>query len=88
MLSAAPATHVGGIEPVQNLTMQLAGELVSLPHFDPMNALELVEERQITILLLAPTMAIALLKAPRERPIDWSGMKYASSAARDRFQQS
>ncbi len=26
MLSAAPATHAGGIEPVQNFTMQLVGE--------------------------------------------------------------
>ena len=82
MLSAAPATHAGGIEPVQNFNMQPAGQLVSLPHFDLMNVLELVEERQITILLLAPTMAIALLKAPGERPIDWSGMKCVQCGAR------
>ena len=82
MLSAAPATHAGGIEPVQNFNMQPAGQLVSLPHFDLMNVLELVEERQITILLLAPTMAIALLKVPRERPIDWSGMKCVQCGAR------
>lgn len=75
MLSAAPVTHAGGIGPVQNFTVQLAGELVSLPRFDPMKTLDLIEERKITILLMAPTMAIALLEAARERPIDWSGVK-------------
>lgn len=81
MLSAAPVTHAGGIGPVQNFTVQLAGELVSLPRFDPMKTLDLIEERKITILLMAPTMAIALLEAARERPIDWSGVKCVQCGA-------
>ncbi len=81
MLSAAPVTHAGGIGPVQNFTMQLAGELVSLPRFDPMKTLDLIEKRKVTILLMAPTMAIALLEAARERPIDWSGMKCVQCGA-------
>lgn len=81
MLSAAPVTHAGGIGPVQNFTVQLAGELVSLPRFDPMKTLDLIEERKITILLMAPTMAIALLEAARQRPIDWSGVKCVQCGA-------
>lgn len=81
MLSAAPVTHAGGIGPVQNFTVQLAGELVSLPRFDPMKTLDLIEKRKITILLMAPTMAIALLEAARERPIDWSGVKCVQCGA-------
>jgi long-chain acyl-CoA synthetase len=81
MLSAAPVTHAGGIGPVQNFTVQLAGELVSLPRFDPMTTLDLIEKRKITILLMAPTMAIALLEAARERSIDWSGVKCVQCGA-------
>lgn len=81
MLSAAPVTHAGGIGPVQNFTVQLAGELVSLPRFNPMKTLDLIEERKVTILLMAPTMAVALLEAARERPIDWSGVKCVQCGA-------
>ncbi len=81
MLSAAPVTHAGGIGPVQNFAVQLAAELVSLPRFDPMKALDLIEERKISILLMAPTMAIALLEAARKRPIDWSGLKCVQCGA-------
>jgi len=81
MLSALPVTHAGGIGPVQNFTMQLAGELVSLQRFEPMKVLDLIEKRKISILLLAPTMAIGLLEAARERPIDWSGIRCVQCGA-------
>jgi long-chain acyl-CoA synthetase len=83
MLSAAPVTHVSGVGPIQNFTVHMAGELVSLPRFDPARTLDIIEEHRISVLLAAPTMFVGILQAAAMagRKIDWSFLKSAQCGA-------
>jgi long-chain acyl-CoA synthetase len=92
LYAAGPFTHIAGVGPL--LTFAAAGglELVIQNRFDADEALDLIDKGRLSMLLLNPTMCIALLQKMEGRSIDWSKVKYVSCAAapltpdiRDRF---
>lgn len=81
ILAAAPVTHVVGVGPLQNFTTRFAGELVWMPRFEPQEALRLIRERNVSVLLAPPTMYVALLEASAGREFDWTNIRSAQCGA-------
>lgn len=81
LLAAAPPTHVVGVGPTQNFTTRFAGELVWMSRFEPNEALRLISERKVSVLLAPPTMYIALLDVTAGTGFDWSNIRSAQCGA-------
>lgn len=81
ILSCAPLTHAGGAMFMPALLR--GGTFLILPRFDPLQVLELIQERRINCMMLVPTMIYALLDHPRFAEFDLSSLEtvfYGASA--------
>ena len=81
-LSPAPLYHAAPLR--YNMTiMRFGGTSVIMEHFDPEEALRLVEKHKVTHCQWVPTMFVRMLKMPEaaRRKYDVSSIKYAIHAA-------
>jgi len=81
-LSPAPLYHAAPLR--YNMTvMRFGGTSVIMEHFDPEEALRLIEKHKITHCQWVPTMFVRMLKMPEaaRRKYDVSSIKYAIHAA-------
>ncbi|WP_281884870.1 long-chain fatty acid--CoA ligase [Paenibacillus sp. YYML68] len=80
-LAALPFFHVFGVTVLMNQSVYLAGTLVMLPRFDPVQVLEAIDRQRPTIFPGAPTMYIALLQQPKAGKVDLSSIDFCISGA-------
>ena len=73
-LHTIPLFHVNGWGTPHTLTF-VGGRHVMLPRFDPELVLETIERERVTLMLLVPTMAVALLNAASARARDLSSLR-------------
>ena len=73
-LHSIPLFHVNGWGTPHTLTF-IGGRHVMLARFDPEQVLETIERERVTLMLLVPTMAVALLSAPSARTRDLSSLR-------------
>lgn len=80
-LICAPLSHSGAA--VLTSVLARGGYMVVMPGFDPLAAMQAIEQHRITSVLLVPTMVIALLDHPRFGEFDLSSLEvvfYGASA--------
>jgi len=77
-----PLFHVFGLTVSLCLTMAAGGTLLLVPHFDPVEALELCATYGVTLIAGAPTMFAALASAPAmDRTNPLAAVRLAASGA-------
>ncbi len=77
---AAPAMfHVAGVAPLVGL-IWLGATVVTLPTFDPVRCLELIELHGVTVFMPVPTMLAALVAAQRTAPRSVSSLRMLGHA--------
>jgi long-chain acyl-CoA synthetase len=94
IVAAAPFSHVGGYGPVTGVIVFLGGELIVQTRFDAADLLDQIAAGRISMLMLVPTMCVALCDLMETRPTDWSPVKTVlvgaspmSDDLRDRFER-
>lgn len=73
MLNALPLTHVYGVL-AQNIANRWGWTTVLMRHFDPLKALQAIEEYQVSYLPGVPTMFMYLLRHPDRANYDLSSL--------------
>jgi long-chain acyl-CoA synthetase len=63
-LVALPLSHIYGMTTSMNVPVSLAAEMVLLPRFESLKALECIEKRQVTVFCGVPAMYQTLLANP------------------------
>lgn len=79
MLGALPFFHVFANTVVLNATTAMGGEIVMLPKFELLPALQRISKRKVTILPGVPTMYIKLLENPQFKSFDLTSLKVCIS---------
>ena len=74
-LMALPLFHISGIA-VSNSALMLGNTLHILPAFDPVQVMQVVQERQIVQALLIPTMLQMLVNHPQFEEFDLSSLRH------------
>ena len=79
-LLAMPCFHISGSG--NGLVSMIAGtNSIVLPEYDPTQALDLIEEYDISRLFLVPAAIQILLNHPRAKDVDFSGLKHITYGA-------
>ena len=78
-LSVAPITHGGGALSLYTLTQGGTVVMMAKPELD--SILKTIQEKEISLMFLPPTLTYALLKHPRVRDYDYGTLKYIISSA-------
>jgi fatty-acyl-CoA synthase len=73
-LHSIPLFHVNGWGTPHSITL-LGARHIMLARFDPEQVLETIERERVTLMLMVPTMALALLHAPSARKRDLSSLR-------------
>ncbi|WP_057883348.1 AMP-binding protein [Tsuneonella troitsensis] len=81
MCVGAPLTHIAGISPTLNFMTHIAGEIVIQPRFDPADLLKGVDGGCTSVLLLTPTMLVAMGDLMDRQPVDWTRLKLVQCGA-------
>jgi long-chain acyl-CoA synthetase len=77
---AAPAMfHVAGVAPLVGLVW-LGATIVTLPAFDPVRCLDLIDRHGVTVFMPVPTMLAALAAAQRAAPRNVSSLRMLGHA--------
>ncbi len=80
-LICAPLSHSGAA--VLTSVLARGGYMVVIPQFEPVAAMQAIEEHRITSVLMVPTMVIAMMDHPRFSEFDLSSLEvifYGASA--------
>ena len=72
-LICAPLSHSGAA--VLTSVLLKGGFMVVMPGFDPMSAMQAIEQHRITSVLMVPTMVIAMMDHPRFGEFDLSSLE-------------
>lgn len=75
VLAALPFTHVAGLSALTNASTFMGARMHIQARFNPHEVLDLLDRRELSVLMLTPTMIVALLDAARGRPVDFGGLK-------------
>ncbi len=93
-LTMAPLFHVGGSLVLTLPMLHVGGAAVIMEHFDPVQALDLIERERITIVFGVPTMWTSMIEVPDIAERDLGSLRWAVSggasqpvAIMKRFQQ-
>lgn len=81
MVSALPFFHVYGMTVAMNLSIRMAGSLLIVPKFDPLEVMQLIHKERGTFFPGAPTMYIALINHPEISKYDLSSIKVCLSGS-------
>lgn len=74
VLAAAPITHTAGV--VSLSFMARGGRVILMDGIDPQELLRVMEQEQVSMLFLPPTVIYTLLAQPNVRDFDFSALRY------------
>ena len=80
-LAALPFFHIYGMQVLMNMLLAFGVRVVTMPRFDMVRALELVQEQRITRFFAVPPMVLGLAKHPVVDDFDLSSIKQIFSGA-------
>ena len=80
-LAALPFFHIYGMQVLMNMLLAFGVRVVTMPRFDMVRALELVQEQRITRFFAVPPMVLGLAKHPAVDDFDLSSIKQIFSGA-------
>ena len=80
-LAALPFFHIYGMQVLMNMLLAFGVRVVTMPRFDIVRALELVQSQRITRFFAVPPMVLGLAKHPAVDDFDLSSIKQIFSGA-------
>jgi len=80
-LAVLPFFHIYGMQVVMNMLLALGVRVVTMPRFDMVRALELVQQQRLTRFFAVPPMVLGLARHPAVDDYDLSSMKQIFSGA-------
>ena len=80
-LAALPFFHIYGMQVLMNMLIAFGVRVVTMPRFDMVHALELVQDQRITRFFAVPPMVLGLAKHPAVDGFDLSSIKQIFSGA-------
>ncbi len=80
-LAVLPFFHIYGMQVVMNMLLALGVRVVTMPRFDMVRALELVQQQQLTRFFAVPPMVLGLARHPAVDDYDLSSLKQIFSGA-------
>ena len=80
-LAVLPFFHIYGMQVLMNMLLAFGVRVVTMPRFDMVRALELVQEQRITRFFAVPPMVLGLAKHPVVDDFDLSSIKQIFSGA-------
>ena len=80
-LAVLPFFHIYGMQVLMNMLLAFGVRVVTMPRFDMIRALELVQEQRITRFFAVPPMVLGLAKHPAVDDFDLSSIKQIFSGA-------
>ena len=80
-LAVLPFFHIYGMQVLMNMLLAFGVRVVTMPRFDMVRALELVQEQRITRFFAVPPMVLGLAKHPVVDDFDLSSVKQIFSGA-------
>ncbi len=80
-LAVLPFFHIYGMQVLMNMLLAFGVRVVTMPRFDMVRALELVQEQRITRFFAVPPMVLGLAKHPAVDDFDLSSVKQIFSGA-------
>ncbi|SDO41614.1 AMP-binding enzyme C-terminal domain-containing protein [Microbacterium sp. ru370.1] len=81
VLAVLPFFHIYGMTVLLNLALRQRATLVTMPRFDLMEFLRVVQQHRCTFLFIAPPIAVALAKHPAVERFDLSSVHSVFSGA-------
>lgn len=81
VLAVLPFFHIYGMTVLLNLALRQRATLVTMPRFDLMEFLRVVQDHRCTFLFIAPPIAVALAKHPAVDDFDLSSVHSVFSGA-------
>ncbi len=82
VLAVLPFFHIYGMTVLLNLALRQRATLVTMPRFDLMEFLRVIQDHRCTFLFIAPPIAVALAKHPAVEQFDLSSVHSVFSAPR------
>jgi long-chain acyl-CoA synthetase len=79
--SVLPMFHTGGFFLFPLPTLYRGGTVITVPIFDPVNALQLIEKYKVNVLFGSPTLYVALLQQPGLKDFDLSSLQTTAAGA-------
>ena len=80
-LAVLPFFHIYGMQVLMNMLLAFGVRVVTMPRFDMVHALELVQDQRITRFFAVPPMVLGLAKHPAVDDYDLSSIKQIFSGA-------
>ena len=80
-LAVLPFFHIYGMQVLMNMLLAVGVRVVTMPRFDMVRALELVQDQRITRFFAVPPMVLGLAKHPAVDGFDLSSIKQIFSGA-------
>ncbi len=80
-LAVLPFFHIYGMQVLMNMLLAFGVRVVTMPRFDMVRALELVQQQRITRFFAVPPMVLGLAKHPAVDDFDLSSLKQVFSGA-------
>ena len=81
VMAVLPFFHIYGMNVLMNTSLHLRAKLVTMPRFELEDFLRLIQDQKITMLYIAPPMAVALAKHPMVEQFDLSSVERIMSGA-------
>jgi long-chain acyl-CoA synthetase len=81
IFAAGPFTHISGVGPLLTFAATGGLELIIQDRFNADEALDMIDLGRISMMLMNPTMCVALLAKMEQRHVDWSSVKTVTCAA-------
>jgi len=81
VMAALPFFHIYGLVVIMKATLAQGGTLVTMPRFDFVEFLGLVQKYHATLLPIVPPIVLALVKQPAVAQFDLSSVRMAFSGA-------
>jgi len=80
-LAVLPLFHIYGMTVAMNTPIYLAGKVVMLPRFNPVEVFKAIEEYRVTVFCGVPTMYALLINHPDVGEYDCTSIKFCISGA-------
>ncbi|WP_338886456.1 AMP-binding protein [Rhodococcus sovatensis] len=81
VLAVLPFFHIYGLTVLLNIALKLRARLVTMPKFDLVEFLRIIQDNKLTYLFIAPPVAVALAKHPLIDQYDLSSVHTVFSGA-------
>lgn len=81
ILALLPFFHIYGLTVLLNIALKLRAKLVTMPKFDLVEFLRIIQDNKLTYLFIAPPVAVALAKHPLVGEYDLSSVHTIFSGA-------